>query len=197
MCPSCPRTESARCTTRVSIPPTSSASRREFDPASPGFARSRFSTLSGPNAVRVRLDRLRFLLSQDQPYYLQIAPYAPHVQNNLQAAMPQARHMDLFPDAKAPRLPNYNPADEFQAGKRGWPGTLPLMNETTQRNTDYAYRRRAQALQGVDEIIEDVVAMLAAKGTLDNTYSEFGEISQGNSGRGATGSDLGLTTACV
>lgn len=123
------------------------------------------------DVVRIKaLDRLRFLLSQDQPYYLQIAPYAPHVQNNLQAAMPQARHMDLFPDAKAPRLPNYNPADEFQAGKRGWPGTLPLMNETTQRNTDYAYRRRAQALQGVDEIIEDVVAMLAAKGTLDNTY---------------------------
>ncbi|KAL8386854.1 hypothetical protein RB595_010342 [Gaeumannomyces hyphopodioides] len=123
------------------------------------------------DVVRIKaLDRLQFLLSQDQPYYLQIAPYAPHIQNNLHAAAPLARHMDLFPDAKAPRLPNYNPADEFQSGKGGWIRGLPLMNETTQQRTDYAYRRRAQALQGVDEIIEDIVAMLAAKGTLDNTY---------------------------
>ncbi|EJT71027.1 hypothetical protein GGTG_12048 [Gaeumannomyces tritici R3-111a-1] len=123
------------------------------------------------DVVRIKaLDRLQFLLSQDQPYYLQIAPYSPHIQNNLNAAAPLARHMDLFPDAKAPRLPNYNPADEFQAGKGSWVGGLPLMNETTQQRTDYAYRRRAESLQGVDEIIEDVVAMLAAKGTLDTTY---------------------------
>lgn len=111
------------------------------------------------------------MLAQGKPYYLQISPYSPHVQSSTQRTVPLARHCDLFADARAPRLPNYNPDDEFQAGKGGWPGTLPRMNETTQNYTDLAYRRRAQGLQGLDEIIEDVVSMLSASGTLESTYS--------------------------
>ncbi|KAK6858094.1 hypothetical protein PG995_005793 [Apiospora arundinis] len=123
------------------------------------------------DVVRTKaLERLQSLVTGKQPYYLQIAPYAPHVQNDVHHTVPLARHMDLFPEARAPRLPNYNPDDEHQAGKGGWPGTLPRMNETSQATSDMAFRYRAQALQGLDEIIEDVVAMLDANGQLDNTY---------------------------
>lgn len=90
-----------------------------------------------------RLERLQFLVAQDQPYYLQIAPYAPHVQNDVRHTVPLARHMDLFPDATAPRTPNYNPDDAHQAGKGGWPGTLPRMNETAEATADGAFRFRA------------------------------------------------------
>ncbi|KAK8001114.1 Arylsulfatase [Apiospora marii] len=75
-----------------------------------------------------------------------------------------------LPDAKAPRTPNYNPDDAHHVGKGGWPGTLPRMNESTEATADGAFRFRAQALQGLDEIIEDVIAMLDANGKLDNTY---------------------------
>ena len=116
------------------------------------------------------MERLQSLVKGSEPYYLQIAPYAPHVQNDVHHTIPLARHMDLFPGISAPRTPNYNPDDEHQAGKGGWPGTLPRMNETTQQTADKAFRYRAQALQGLDEIIEDVIAMLDANGKLDNTY---------------------------
>ncbi|KAK8137013.1 arylsulfatase [Apiospora sp. TS-2023a] len=123
------------------------------------------------DVVRTKaLARLQALVAQDQPYYLQIAPYAPHVQNDVHHTVPLARHMDLFPDAKAPRTPNYNPDDAHHVGKGGWPGTLPRMNESTEATADAAFRFRAQALQGLDEIIEDVIAMLDANGKLDNTY---------------------------
>ncbi|PVI02577.1 arylsulfatase [Periconia macrospinosa] len=126
------------------------------------------------DVVRIKaLDRLKFLLSQKQPYYLQIAPYSVHVQNDINRAVPLARHMDLFPDVGAPRLPNYNPPDEYQAGKGSWLRTLPLMNASVQAEADYSYRLRAQSLQGVDEIIQDVVHMLSAHGQLDDTYIVF------------------------
>ncbi|KAK8116893.1 uncharacterized protein PG998_005174 [Apiospora kogelbergensis] len=123
------------------------------------------------DVVRTKaLERLQSLVKGSEPYYLQIAPYAPHVQNDVHHTIPLARHMDLFPGISAPRTPNYNPDDEHQASKGGWPGTLPRMNETTQQTADKAFRYRAQALQGLDEIIEDVIAMLDANGKLDNTY---------------------------
>lgn len=81
--------------------------------------------------------------------------------------------MTLFPNATAPRSPNWNPADEFQLKKGSWLRNLPIMNESTIEFADFAYRSRAQALQGVDEIIEDVVRVLETKGIINNTYSKL------------------------
>lgn len=46
------------------------------------------------------------------------------------------------------------------------------MNDSAVNFADFVYRSRLQALQGVDEIVEDVVAMLEEKGVMNNTYSE-------------------------
>lgn len=46
------------------------------------------------------------------------------------------------------------------------------MNESAINFADFVYRSRLQALQGVDEIVEDVVAMLEEKGVMNNTYSK-------------------------
>lgn len=46
------------------------------------------------------------------------------------------------------------------------------MNESAINFADFVYRSRLQALQGVDEIVEDVVAMLEEKGVINNTYSK-------------------------
>lgn len=50
---------------------------------------------------------------------------------------------------------------------------LIAMNDTAIDFADFVYRTRLQALQGIDEIIEDVIAKLEAKGVLDNTYVIF------------------------
>ncbi|KAH8701266.1 alkaline-phosphatase-like protein [Phaeosphaeriaceae sp. PMI808] len=125
------------------------------------------------DVIRIKaesLDRLERLVAEDAPFYLTIAPYAPHVQNNANRPIPLKRHMDMFTNAKAPRNPNWNPADEFQLKKGSWLRNLPLMNKSAIDFADFTYQSRAQALQGVDEIIEDVVRMLEAKGVIDNTY---------------------------
>ncbi len=81
--------------------------------------------------------------------------------------------MHLFPGLRSPRLPNYNPSDEYTQQKPGWLREMPLMNDSVMAETDASMRARAQALQGVDELVEDVLDMLEAKGILDNTYSKL------------------------
>lgn len=46
------------------------------------------------------------------------------------------------------------------------------MNDSAVNFADFVYRSRLQALQGVDEIVEDVITMLEEKGVINNTYSE-------------------------
>lgn len=99
-----------------------------------------------------------------------LAPSSPHIQNDKYQSIPLARHADDFANVTAPRNPNWNPADEYQSMKGSWLSTLPLMNESVQAYADVSFRQRIRALQGVDEIIEDVIALLVQKGVMDNTY---------------------------
>lgn len=123
-----------------------------------------------------RLDRLEQLTAQEKPFFLAISPFAPHVgfqeKKPSHRPVPQQRHNEKFPNAKAPRTPNFNPADEYQSTKGGWVKNLPKMNESAVGFADFVFRSRAQALVGVDEIIEDVVGLLEDKGVIDNTYSK-------------------------
>ncbi|KAI0193498.1 arylsulfatase [Astrocystis sublimbata] len=116
------------------------------------------------------LDRVEKLTSQDDPFLLFIAPFSPHVQNALHQSIPLSRHKDDFPEVQAPRNPNWNPSDEIQKQKGSWLASLPLMNESVKSFADHSYRQRIRALQGVDEIMEDVIALLEKKGVMDNTY---------------------------
>lgn len=47
------------------------------------------------------------------------------------------------------------------------------MNAEAEASADRLYRGRLQSIQGVDEIIEDVVRILKERDQLDNTYSTF------------------------
>ena len=44
------------------------------------------------------------------------------------------------------------------------------MNESLISAADASMRARLQNLQGVDEMVEDVISMLEEKGILDNTF---------------------------
>lgn len=57
-----------------------------------------------------------------------------------------------------------------QQGGVSWVKNLPLLNDTVVAYNDEYQRARLRSLQPVDEMIENLVKMLEAKGVLDNTY---------------------------
>ena len=100
-----------------------------------------------------------------KPFFMYIAPFAPHA-----PATPAHRHASLFPDAKAPRYPSYNPVDIVQRNKPSWIKRLPLLNETQISEIDMLYRLRLQSLQAVDEMLLTVFVTIEDLGLDKNTY---------------------------
>ncbi|KAI4598774.1 hypothetical protein KJ359_002666 [Pestalotiopsis sp. 9143b] len=97
------------------------------------------------------------------PVWLQEAGY-----NTFKEPVSAIRHEDLFPDVKVPRTPNFNP---------DVPGTasyLKLLPQLTQEEVDYNdefYRKRLQALQAVDDLVDTIMTRLeASTEVLANTY---------------------------
>ena len=113
---------------------------------------------------------LKFLRDrkQDQPFFMYIAPYAPHA-----PSQPAARHASLFSNISAPRFPSYNPPDSLQLKKPSWLKHLPPLNDVQKGSIDEFYRNRLRALQAVDEMLENITTLLEEQGTLDNTYIFF------------------------
>ncbi|KAH8677662.1 arylsulfatase [Xylariales sp. PMI_506] len=121
--------------------------------------------------IRVKaLDRLEYLADQDKPFYIQIAPTAPHFSSEELLPVPLARHATEFPTLQAPRPPNFNPDDEYTSQKPSYLKTMPQFNATGIAFLDLFYRRRIQCLQGIDEIIQDVIEKLTDLDILENTY---------------------------
>jgi len=122
-------------------------------------------------------------LELGDPFFLTIATSAPHsdvtIPENfgqqahrdmgslMAAPIPAERHKHLFQDVKVPRTASFNP--EKQGGV-SWVKDLPLLNQTVIDYNDFFYRSRLQALQAVDEIVEEVVERLEKAGIADNTY---------------------------
>ncbi|KAL1871636.1 hypothetical protein Daus18300_004636 [Diaporthe australafricana] len=130
-----------------------------------------YSNWQQTDVIRTKaIARLQTLVAQDDPFFLMVAPTAPHVHNATVPPIPAARHLDLFQNVTVPRTPDWNPSDEYQQQKPAYIRTLPLLNQTQIDQIDLLYRRRLQALQTVDELIRDVVDTLDEAGELDNTY---------------------------
>jgi hypothetical protein len=126
------------------------------------------------DVVRVKaLERLEHLVEQEDPFFLMIAPTAPHVENLTDPPTPPSRYNNKFANLTIPYRPNFNPPDELHTDRPSWWAGLPRLNETQINETQRLYQRRLEALQGVDDIIEDVVTLLDGKGELDNTYVIF------------------------
>ncbi|OQV10930.1 hypothetical protein CLAIMM_14849 isoform 1 [Cladophialophora immunda] len=116
-------------------------------------------------------------LKTDRPFFLTIAPTAPHsnvhISNDTaEQSMPRpaTRHRHLFQDAKVPRAPNFNPDASSGAS---WILTLAKQNQSNIDYNDEWYRNRLRALQAVDEMIDGVVDRLEQADMLENTYLFF------------------------
>ncbi|CAK3963480.1 related to ARS-1 arylsulfatase [Lecanosticta acicola] len=124
-------------------------------------------------------------LKQSQPFFLTIAPTAPHsnVQiggnidgnftehTNVQTPPISAkRHEHLFRDITVPRTPSFNPDTPHGVS---WISRLPKQNGTNIASNDHFYRQRLRSLQAVDEMIDELVQRLEKAGILEETYIFF------------------------
>ena len=128
-------------------------------------------------------DALDALRSHGTPFFLTVAPTAPHSDVNIRQKVidgnfsektnvqsppvPAERHKHLFSDVVVPRTPNFNPD---RHGGASWISQLPKQNQTNIDFNDLFYRNRLLALQAVDEMVDSLMKRLADAGVLDNTY---------------------------
>jgi arylsulfatase A-like enzyme len=111
-------------------------------------------------------DFIRGSAAADQPFFLYLAPYAPH-----KPATPAPRHAKLFAGIHAPRTPSFDEADVSDKPARI--RKLPRLSAADAAAIDTLYRKRTQSLQAVDEAVAAVIQTLTESGQLDNTYIFF------------------------
>lgn len=96
------------------------------------------------------------------PFLLFVAPFSPH-----EPATPAPRHADRFLAAPLPLTPSFDEADV--SDKPSFIGALPRLSKRTVEQMTAFHRRRLQALQAIDDLVETIVLTLDAVGELDRT----------------------------
>jgi arylsulfatase A-like enzyme len=101
-----------------------------------------------------------------QPFFMYIAPYAPHG-----PATPAPRHASAFPNAQAPRTASFD--EEDVSDKPAWVQSHPRLTASQIDQMDNLYRKRRQSMLAVEDLLEGLIETLEDTGQLDNTYIFF------------------------
>jgi arylsulfatase A-like enzyme len=104
--------------------------------------------------------------STGRPFFLYLAPYAPHGPST-----PASRHTNAFLSEEAPRVPSFDEADV--SDKPAWVRSFPELSPNQIALIDERYRRRLRSLLAVDEMVASLIQTLEETGSLDNTYIVF------------------------
>ncbi|KAH8884096.1 Arylsulphatase [Thozetella sp. PMI_491] len=148
---------------------------------SPGFVRNRGTPViyNGSYSTDLVFEKsFAFLddaVSAGSPFFLTIAPIAPHANGGPEGTMPipAPRHLGLFNNSVVPRNANFNP--DVPSGA-SWVKALAKLNDTGIAFNDLWYRNRLRCLQAVDENIGALFDRLEnsyPKSVLENTYIFF------------------------
>jgi len=115
---------------------------------------------------REATDFVRGAAPEEQPFFLYLAPEAPHA-----PATPAERHRDAFAGEKAPRPPSFN--EEDVSDKPSWISNTDRFSDEETSEIDAYYRERLASMLAVDEMVASLVQELNTAGELDNTYILF------------------------
>jgi N-acetylglucosamine-6-sulfatase len=99
------------------------------------------------------------------PFMLELATFAPHA-----PFVPAPRDRAAFPGLAAPRSPAFGTAN---ANPPRWLRGLPPLSPRQTARIDRDFRRRAESVQAIDDMIGRIEAELAADGVAQNTYIVF------------------------
>ncbi len=121
-------------------------------------------------------DFIRRRAPSNKPFYLSVAPRDPHAEAaacNCSGDNPRAapRYEGHFAGLTAPRNPDFNEADV--SDKPSNIKNLSPLNASQQDAVDARYRARAEAVLGVDDLVQNVVNTLKQEGELKNTVLIF------------------------
>src|SRR6266498_2627922 len=100
-----------------------------------------------------------------QPFLLEVATFAPHAPYT-----PAPRDATAFPGLTAPRGPAFN---TLPTDAPPWLASRAPLTAAEKHAIDVAFRKRAQAVQALDDLIATLRSALAAAGVADNTYFAF------------------------
>ena len=101
-----------------------------------------------------------------QPFFMYIAPYAPH-----KPATPAPRHEEAFFGVEAPRTPSFNEQDV--SDKPIWVRHTRLRTQAQIAELDALYRKRLQSMLAVEDLVQRLIETLRAVRQLSNTYIVF------------------------
>ena len=121
-------------------------------------------------------DFIRRRAPSRKPFYLSVAPRDPHGEAascNCAGDNPRAapRYQGRFAGLTAPRDPSFNEANV--SDKPSNIRDLAPLTPTQIGNVDARYRARAEAVLGVDDLVQNVVSTLKSTGELKNTVLMF------------------------
>jgi N-acetylglucosamine-6-sulfatase len=103
--------------------------------------------------------------SARRPFMIEIATLAPH-----RPATPAPRDAHDFPGLQVPRGPTF---DHEQTDAPSWLRGRPPLPPAEIVALDNEYRRRAQSVQAVDEMVGQIRRLLRQRGLAKNTYFVF------------------------
>ena len=109
---------------------------------------------------------VRRVTSGSKPFFLYLAPAAPH-----EPAIPAERHQGVFVDEKAPRPPSFDEDDV--SDKPFWIREIDGLSDEQISEIDDRYRSWLASMLAVDEMVASLVQELEAAGELDNTFIFF------------------------
>jgi N-acetylglucosamine-6-sulfatase len=112
-------------------------------------------------------DFVRRAASDSEPFFLYVAPSAPH-----DPATPAERHEDAFADEKAPRSASFD--EEDVSDKPPWiREKRSIPDRQASRKIDGLYRERLASMLAVDEMVDSTVRELTSTDRVDNTFVFF------------------------
>ncbi len=112
-------------------------------------------------------DFVRGAASDSKPFFLYLAPSAPH-----DPATPAERHEGAFAGEKAPRSASFD--EEDVSDKPSWiRERRTISDRQASRKIDGLYRERLASMLAVDEMVDSLVGELTSTGQLDNTFIFF------------------------
>jgi arylsulfatase A-like enzyme len=99
------------------------------------------------------------------PFLLEISTFAPHM-----PATPAPRDADLFPGLKVPRTPAFNAQN---TNPPSWLANRPPLTRSEIDKLNKSFRKRAQSVQAVDDLVGRIRTLLRNRGLAGNTYLAF------------------------
>ncbi|MBO2455732.1 sulfatase [Actinomadura barringtoniae] len=103
---------------------------------------------------------------RDKPFFLYLAPLAPHL-----PAPSAARHTAAFKNVKAPRPPSFNKAGTFKEPR--WLRNKPKLCKKDIKRIDGIYRDRLRSMLSVNDMVGSLMKTLRDTQRLQNTYVIF------------------------